>query len=268
MLKRDLELAQSAPGPHTPPQATAGPASQHPVTALVKSEKPEKCEKSERAAPATVGRERVGRTPASKHRDKDKEKERDQHAKDSKEDPKKAARDAKAAREKSEKDAEKDKNEKRDQLAEEAASGVPRVGAFLKHVLHVTLVSGDPAVSHILVERVGALMQAICVRSVEGRKRILSELVSALSHSSGTATAAAGTSQGGSPPLATSVRAVAVSAAAAGVGALDASPYIQQPGLPEPHKVCGRCICMCACQTTDYVYEGTRSVPSVAVDVL
>lgn len=96
-----------------------------------------------------------------------------------------------------------------------------KAGAVLKHIMHVQLV--DPAPEGLqagtgVAANASALLQAVCIRSGEGRKRIMQEVVSTL-----TAGAAQQDKESG---------------ASATAGRLDPKlPYLSQPGGPEPVKV-------------------------------
>lgn len=61
-----------------------------------------------------------------------------------------------------------------------------RAGVVLKHILHVQLVDKLPAwgpSANSVSANASALLQAVCIRSAEGRRRILNELVSTLNSS-------------------------------------------------------------------------------------
>jgi hypothetical protein len=61
-----------------------------------------------------------------------------------------------------------------------------RAGVVLKHIMHVQLVDKLPAwgpSTNSVSANASALLQAVCIRSAEGRRRILNELVATLNSS-------------------------------------------------------------------------------------
>ncbi|GIL92299.1 hypothetical protein Vretimale_18444 [Volvox reticuliferus] len=115
----------------------------------------------------------------------------------------------------------------------DAATGQHRAGALLRHLIHVQLVCGDQspgcsvtgAAGMSLTEKVNELLQAICVRSVEGRRRIISEVVATL--------AVAQLPPGALEPAHRDL----ILQAPPGQPGGPAGPYEERPGYPAPAKI-------------------------------
>jgi hypothetical protein len=101
-------------------------------------------------------------------------------------------------------------------------------GVVLRHIMRVQLVEQPPAGSAAAGPGVAAnassLLQAVCIRSGEGRRRIINELVATLTNSSSGTSSRTG-SEGGAQQQ------------AAGGGAASKLPYVCKPGSPSPAQV-------------------------------
>jgi hypothetical protein len=102
-----------------------------------------------------------------------------------------------------------------------------KAGVVLKHIMRVQLVEAPPSGSAAgpgVAGNASSLLQAVCIRSGEGRRRIINELVATLTNSSSGTSSRPG-SDGG-----------AQQQAAAGVAA-SKLPYVCKPGSPSPAQV-------------------------------
>jgi hypothetical protein len=102
-----------------------------------------------------------------------------------------------------------------------------KAGVVLKHIMRVQLVEAPPSGSASgpgVAGNASSLLQAVCIRSGEGRRRIINELVATLTNSSSGTSSRPG-SDGG-----------AQQQAAAGVAA-SKLPYVCKPGSPSPAQV-------------------------------
>jgi hypothetical protein len=110
-----------------------------------------------------------------------------------------------------------------------------KAGVVLKHIMRVQLVEAPPSGSGAgpgVAGNASSLLQAVCIRSGEGRRRIINELVATLTNSSSGTSSRPG-SDGG-----------AQQQAAAGVAA-SKLPYVCKPGSPSPVQVGGRELWCC-----------------------
>lgn len=101
-----------------------------------------------------------------------------------------------------------------------------RAGVVLKHIMRVQLVDQAlPGTSpgSSVAANASALLQAVCIRSGEGRRRVINELVATLSTSSGSCMADSGSTNSCQQPMQLQL------------------PYICKPGSPSPVQVrlCG-----------------------------
>jgi hypothetical protein len=102
-----------------------------------------------------------------------------------------------------------------------------KAGVVLKHIMRVQLVEAPPSGSASgpgVAGNASSLLQAVCIRSGEGRRRIINEVVATLTNSS-SGTSSRPSSDGG-----------AQQQAAAGVAA-SKLPYVCKPGSPCPAQV-------------------------------
>lgn len=163
LLKRDHEMWVKEHHVASHPPKTPGP----PTTSSKAAKEREKSEREAAAAaaitPATGHRAghrgTAGATPATGHGKEKEARERGEHKEREKDT---AAKDKEGGG--------KDK---------EAAP--PKAGTLLKVLMHVHLLSEDaPLVTAGIAERSAQLLQAICVRSVEGRRRVVGEVSATL----------------------------------------------------------------------------------------
>ncbi|KAF6259545.1 hypothetical protein COO60DRAFT_1004200 [Scenedesmus sp. NREL 46B-D3] len=102
-----------------------------------------------------------------------------------------------------------------------------KAGVVLKHIMRVQLVEQPPAGSAAapgVAVNASSLLQAVCIRSGEGRRRIINELVATLSNSSSRTSSRAGSDSGAQQQ-------------AAGNAAPSKLPYVCQPGSPSAAQV-------------------------------
>jgi len=101
-----------------------------------------------------------------------------------------------------------------------------QAGSVLKHIMHVQLLDLGPsgtAATSTVAATASALLQAVCIRSSEGRRRIMNELVATLN------------GQYISGGKASEVQQVPVGTASL--------PYVQRPGIPSPVEVGAHTAC-------------------------